>query len=542
MLAGTKYLGGGQVSLNSATAQDITRRIWKLLEASQTKQAVELCQELNRIHPDYADGWHVASQVAERARLPGKSLEFIQRALDLDANNSGYLIHQATLLQRTGKVEEGLAVVRKLVGRTLESAAAYNILGSTLAHFDLHEEALAAFDSAIALSPTRPHYHFNRAAELRFLGRLKDAEAACNSSIKLNPQHHEAYLMRSDLRTQDAENNHVAELKSQLPTAAKEWRGHAQLHYALAKELEDLGEYRESFEYRSRGAKLRRAHTVYQPENDLVTMAAITKAFDSEIFTKINSSCDNSSPVFILGLPRTGTTLLERILNSHSQIHSAGELNVFARELVGQVRSKFGAAVPRDRFVELSSQIDFTELGEAYIRGTAALTGGCPHFIDKLPLNYLYAGLIHLALPNARIIHLRRHPMAACYAIYKQLFQGAYPFSYSLEEMGHYYVAYSQLMDHWRQVIPAVAMTEIHYEDLVMQTEAEARRILDFCGLQWEEQCLSFYRQKSASTTASAAQIRQPPHTRSVDQWRHYEEQLQPLKAILLAGGIQELE
>ncbi len=530
------------MSINSAKAQDITRRIWKLLEASETKQAVELCQELNRNYPDFADGWHVASQVAERARLSGKSLEFIQRALDLDANNSGYLIQQAALLQRTGKVEEGLAVVRKLVGRKLESAAAYNIFGSTLALFELHEEALDAFESAIALSPTRPHYHFNRAAELRFIGRLEDAEEACNSCIRLNPLHHEAYLMRSDLRTQAAENNHVVELKSQLTKAAKEWRGQSQLHYALAKELEDLGEYSESFEYRSRGAKLRRTHMVYHPENDLNTMSAITSAFDGETFADISSSCQDNSPVFVLGLPRTGTTLLERILDSHSQIHSAGELSVFARELVGLVRSRFGKTVPRDRFVEHSTQVDFSALGEAYIRGTAALTGGCPRFVDKLPLNYLYAGLIHLALPNARIIHLRRHPMAACYAIYKQLFQDAYPFSYSLEEMGHYYVAYSRLMDHWREVIPETAMTEIHYEDLVTQTETEARRILDFCGLQWEEQCLTFYRQQSASTTASAAQIRQPPHTRSVDQWRHYAEQLQPLNAILRNGGVQGLE
>lgn len=348
--------------------------------------------------------------------------------------------------------------------------------------------------------------------------------------------------MRSDLRTQDAENNHVAELKGQLTSSAKEWRGDAQLHFALAKELEDLGDYAESFEYRQRGARLRRTHMVYHPENDLNTMASIIRAFDSETFSNINSACQESAPVFVIGLPRTGTTLLERILDSHSHVHSAGELNVFARELVGLVRAKQGKNNSREQFVEGSTEIDFSELGAAYIRSTAALTGGRPHFVDKLPLNYLYAGLIHLALPNARIIHLRRHPMAACYAIYKQLFQDAYPFSYSLEEMGHYYVAYSRLMDHWRKLIPAQAMTEIHYEDLVTRTEAEARRILDFCGLRWEERCLSFYKQTSASTTASSAQIRQPAHTRSVAQWRHYEEQLQPLKIILDQGGVQGLD
>ena len=530
------------MAIDNTKAQNTTRRIWKLLAAGETKQAVELCQELNRNYPEAADGWHVASQVAEQVRLPVKALEFIQHALDLDADNSGYLIQQASLLQRAGKVEEGVRVVRKLIGRKLESAAAYNILGSTLALFNLHDEALDAFESAIALAPNRHHYHFNRAAQLRFLGRLALAEAACDSCIKINPLYQEAYLLRSDLRTQETENNHVAELKGQLTSATNEWRGQTQIYFALAKELEDLREYSESFKYRERGAKLRRSHMVYDPENDLNTMASIIKVFDSQTFANINSSCQENSPVFVIGLPRTGTTLLERILDSHSHIHSAGELNVFARELVGLVRSKQGRENSREQFVEHTSQVDFSDLGAAYIRSTVALTGGSPHFVDKLPLNYLYAGLIHLALPNARIIHLRRHPMAACYAIYKQLFQDAYPFSYSLEEMGHYYVAYSRLMDHWRRVIPGEAMTEVRYEDLVTHTEAEARRILGFCGLQWEDRCLSFYLHKSASTTASSAQIRQPPHTRSVDQWRYYEAQLQPLKTILEQGGVQGLD
>ena len=522
-----------------AAAENLTRRIWKLLEANAIQKAVEQCQQLNRSYPDYADGWHVASHVAERARLPGKSLEFIQRALELDADNSGYLMQQATILQRIGRLEEGLAVARRLAGSEQTSAAGYNMLGSTLAHFDLHEDALQAFGRALTLAPDRAHYHFNRAAELRFLGRLEEAEAACNRCIDLQPKHYEAYLMRTDLRSQDADNNHVAELETLLPGVEKNWRGQVQLCFALAKELEDLGDYNRSFEYRSRGATLRREHMVYHPRQDLDTMSAIQQVFDRAAFADITSDCNDDSPIFIIGLPRTGTTLLERILDSHSQIHSAGELNNFAQGLVGLVRQKFGKADNRDLFVEQSAQIDFTELGEAYIQSTAALKGDSPRFVDKLPLNYLYAGLIHLALPNARIIHLHRHPMAACYAIYKQPFQDAYPFSYSLGELGYYYVAYARLMEHWRSVIPATAMTEVHYEDLVTNTEAEARRVLAFCGLFFEEQCLDFHRQKSASTTASAAQVRQPVHTRSVDLWRQYEKQLQPLRDILIEGGVE---
>lgn len=542
MLGSRRMSGERAVPKQLFTPEDAARRIWKLLESNDIQQAATVCQELNRTCPDYAEGWHVASHVAERARMPGKALEFIQRALELDEDNCGYLMQYATILHRTGKLHEGLAVARRLVGREQSSAAGYNMLGSTLAHFDLHEDALWAFDKAIAQTSNRAHYHFNRAAELRFLGRLQDAEAACNRCIELAPQHHEAYLMRSDLRTQDADNNHVAELEALLSQAGNSWRGQSQLYFALAKELEDLREYPRSFECRQKGARLRRQHMVYHPENDIATMDAIKRVFDKNAFSSITSDCGDGSPIFVLGMPRTGTTLLERILDSHSEVHSAGELNSFAQGLVELVRQEFGKADSREEFVAQSAQVDFTAVGEAYLHSTAPRRGDSPRFVDKLPLNYLYAGLIHLALPNARIIHLRRHPMAACYAIYKQLFMDAYPFSYSLEELGHYYVAYFRLMEHWRALIPDTAMTELHYEKLVTQTETETRRILNFCGLPFESQCLEFHQHKSASTTASAAQIRQPVHTRSVDLWRRYQEQLQPLRDILAEGGITGLE
>lgn len=517
------------------------RQIWTLLEANKIKEAVTQCQTLNRQHPDFAEGWHVASHAAERARLPNKSLEFIERALSLDADNSGYLMQKASIFRRTGRMAEGLQIASQLVGRRLTSAAAYNMLGSTLAHFDLHEEALLAIDEAIAMAPDRAHYYFNRAAELRFLGRLQEAESACDRCIALNPLYCEAHLMRSDLRRQTERENHVDELQALLPKATSDWRGQSQLHFALAKELEDLGEYQESFVQRQSGASLRRQHMRYSLDHDLDTMRAITEVFDGECCKELESNCEDDSPIFVIGLPRTGTTLLERILDSHSEVHSAGELNNFAQELTRLAQSQFSKAESRLDFVRQSAKLNYTELGRAYIESTAALNGNAARFVDKLPLNYLYAGLIHRALPNARIIHLRRHPVAACYSIYKQLFHDAYPFSYSLEELAQYYLAYDRLMSHWRALIPETAMTELRYEDLVTDTEQQARRILIFCDVEWQDRCLAFHEQKSASTTASAAQVRQPVYTRSVDLWRNYQTQLQPLIEILTDGGISEI-
>jgi tetratricopeptide (TPR) repeat protein len=530
------------VSGRDSAAYAKARHIWKTLESGDIQQASLLCQQLHRSFPDYAEGWHVASHVAERARLPQKSYEFIQRALQLDESNTGYLLQYSSILHRIGRFAEGLQIAKKLAGSQQNSAAAYNVLGSTLARFDLHEDALRAIDNAIALDDGRANFHFNRAAELRFLGRLPEAEDACNRCIEIDPLHYEAYLLRSDLRVLDRADNHVEQLKRQIPLAADSWRGEVQLCFALAKELEDMKAYEESMKYRRRGADLRRKHMIYDSRNDLDAIESIIKVFDKTVFANNESTCSANSPIFIVGLPRTGTTLLERILGSHGQVHSAGELNNFAQALVRLVGQKFGTSKSREQFVQRSANVDFTDLGQEYIDSTASVSGDTSHFIDKLPLNFLYAGLIHIALPHARLIHMRRHPMAACYAIYKHLFQDAYPFSYSLTELGDYYVAYHRLMQHWRRMIPATAMIDVRYEDLVTNTESEARRVLEFCSLNWEERCLKFQGQKTASTTASAAQVRQPVHTRSVDQWRNYEEQLQPLKDILVRGGVKDLD
>jgi hypothetical protein len=190
----------------------------------------------------------------------------------------------------------------------------------------------------------------------------------------------------------------------------------------------------------------------------------------------------------------------------------------------------------RDEMVVASADLDFAALGDAYLQSTRPLTGRTPRFVDKMPLNFLYVGLIRLALPNAKIIHLQRDAMDTCYAIYKQLFVDAYPFSYRLEELAQYYVGYRQLMEHWNAVLPGVVHT-VHYEALVADLESESRRLLNFCGLEWQSQCLQFHKNPDASTTASTAQIRRPIYSSSIGKWRNYEQQLQPVADILQKAG-----
>ena len=244
-------------------------------------------------------------------------------------------------------------------------------------------------------------------------------------------------------------------------------------------------------------------------------------------------------PIFIIGMPRTGTTLLERILAAHSMVVSAGELHDFSSELVKEiVRVNDGKAVAKSEIVAASLQVDFARLGENYIDAARQATDASSTWIiDKLPFNFLYCGLIHRALPKARIIHMTRNPMDTCYAVFKTLFGQAYPFSYDLDELATYFIAYRRLMDHWHAVMPGLIL-DVGYEDVVANTEDEARRLIEHCGLQWEPECLEFHKSSDATTTASAAQVRQPVYSSSVQKWRNYDEQLAPLKARLKAADL----
>lgn len=276
----------------------------------------------------------------------------------------------------------------------------------------------------------------------------------------------------------------------------------------------------------------------YRVDTDLQIIAKIQETYRPELFDGRIVGCDRDDPIFIIGMPRTGTTLVERILGSHSLVHAAGELNTFALELMRLVKeAPSPAPASRADFVARTAQLDFKALGEAYLSAARPVRGTTPHFIDKLPFNYLYAGLIHLALPRAKIINVQRHPMDTCFAVYKQWFKDAYPFSYNLDELGKYYLAYHQLMQHWNEVMPGVIHT-LQYESLVADIDGETRRLLHYCELPWEEQCLRYYQNTQASTTASALQVRQPVYHTSVGKWRHYARQLESLRAQLERAGI----
>ncbi len=524
--------------LDTAAAKSLEGRIWRLFKSKNIDQAITSCEQLNRQFPKYASGWHTASQIAMKLNRPGAALSAIEQAVSAEPENTSWLMQKALCLAQLNRLEALEPLVDHLLPRDLTAAYHCSTLALLLTQLGRREAAVRLYEKAATIRPDEAKHYYNIACLQRSLGNTESAENNFNKTIGLDPSDYESYKIRSELRTQTPTHNHVEELERLLANGIADRRGKAHICYALAKELEDLEEWDRSFHYLKMGADIRRSLMQYDVQRDLDTMASIRKTYGSDLFDGRVEGDGNSEAIFILGMPRTGTTLVERILSSHTQVFAAGELNNFAVQMTRLVKQRCGdKKVSRDELVEMSAGIDFKKLGEAYIDSTRPFTGHTARFIDKLPLNYLYVGLIHLALPNAKIINLKRHPLDTCYAIYKQLFLDAYPFSYDLEELGRYYVAYHQLMEHWNAVLPGVIHT-IRYEKLVADLEGEARQLLGFCGLDWQPQCLKFHENPEASTTASTTQVRQPVYQSSVGKWRNYRQQLAPLIKVLETAGI----
>ena len=525
-------------STDHAAPSSLEARVWKLFGQGEAKQAVAECENLNRQYPKYGSGWHTASHLMMRLGNAAAALAAIEQALSVDPEKIEWYLQRAMCLARLGRIDELKPAVQALSERKMRTAYQMSSLGMLHTQLGSREAAVDLYKQAVELEPEDARNYYNLACLQRSLGELAAAEENYDAAVRLNPADYESYKIRSDLRPQTQERNHVDELEQLLAGGLEDERGWVQVSYALAKELEDLGEAKRSFKQLKAGSERRRKLMKYDVDRDLETIEAIKRTFEPSVFEKARPGCENPEPVFILGMPRTGTTLVERILASHSDVFAAGELNNFAAQLMTMMRAQnVDKKVTRDQMVEASGQLDFQRLGESYVASTRPFTGSSKRFIDKMPLNYLYVGLIHLALPNATIINLQRDPMDTCYAIYKQLFVDAYPFSYDLEELARYFVAYYGLMQHWNTVLPGVVHT-IQYEELVDDIEEETRQMLSACDLDWQAQCLKFYENKEASTTASTAQIRRPVYKSSVGKWKDYEDYLQPAVEILQRAGV----
>ena len=440
----------------------------------------------------------------------------------------------AALLLQLGRADDAEQVVNEALALGSGVADSYDGLAYVSMALGQHDRANSLYRRATEIAPGVPRYWYNFASSERSLGRLVEAEAACDRAIAADPAAFPSYLLRSELRVQSPDANHIEALRTQLAARDSDHRARVFLGYALAKELDDLQHYDDAFHWFHVASQARRSRLNYDVAADTRKLARIAEVFPASLVRASNSGTrpapgDGSQFIFILGLPRSGTTLVERILTGLDGVRSNGETENFSRALLGASQST------GDVFAQAAAAAP-AAVASAYAR-FANPSGGGGRIVEKMPMNYLYAGAIHRALPGASLLLLRRSPLDSCFAMYRTLFGEAYPFSYDLKELARYYGAYERLVGHWREAL-GDQLHEIVYEDLVREPNAVGARIARHCGLRWDDIAVDIQRNQSVSLTASAAQVRRPIYGSSSGRWRYYRGHLQGLIANLRENGV----
>jgi Tfp pilus assembly protein PilF len=476
---------------------------------------------------------------AVESRQPGRALESIERAIALDPGRVEYHAQRARCLTLLRRHADAAVAADRAMALEPADALTLDTLGVVYSRIGRHHRAAAAFRAATARAPRNAGFHFNLGASLQFAGDVDGAEAAFEAAIAIAPRMCKAHSALSQLRRQTPERNHLERLHSLLATVGDDVDAALYLHHALAKEYEDLGEETRAFGHLEAGNSLKRRGVGYSTDRDRALFETVERLFDAQVFAGRATGDPSNAPIFVVGMPRTGTTLTERILSAHSRVRSAGEPQDFAIALKRLAGTRSNVVLDVET-LERGMQIDFAALGRAYLDSVRVLAGDAPRFVDKMPLNFLYIGFIRLALPNARIVCLRRNALDTCLSNFRQLFAldfSYYDYAYDLLDTGRYYAMFDRLMRHWRACLPGTVL-EVRYEALVADLEGEARRILEFCGLPWEPACLAFETNPAPVATASATQVRQPLYSSAVGRWRRYGAALDPLRALLAQHGI----
>lgn len=443
----------------------------------------------------------------------------LDELLQAEAANPRALLREAQRLFAEHRRGEARAVARAAAGCLQPEVWQFRALARVLADCQDLEGARAWLAQAHGRFPREIAVLFDLAVAELHLNCVDEAEQHVATLLQIEPFHPGALRLRSMLHTQTSERNHVADLEGRLARAPQRPAVVAGCCYALAKEYEDLQRHEESFRALERGARAYRSTLKYDSRGELSSLRVVRQTFTRDAYLSLGPGFEASGPIFIVGMPRTGTTLLERLLGSHSQVWSVGEFTVFPALLAELVKKKQASTTEVEAAGDASLRIDFRELGMRYTAAARQLSADRPSFVDKLPFNFLYCGYILAALPNAKLIHLVRDPLDTCYAVYKTMFFNAYYYSYDLDELADYYVGYRELMDHWHRVLPG-RILDVQYEELVNDPETQARRVLEWCGLPWEDSVLAFHEQDRPSMTASATQVRRPIYTDSIGSWR----------------------
>ncbi len=511
----------------------------RAVQAQDWATVATCANEIVRLDPNSAEAYFLMGIVERVSQKPRKAAQAFEKSLELDSNRydaAVELANQYSIARRNGDAADLLA---KYEGKLDNSPMYLDLAGTVYTDIGMPQKAWPLYKKATALQPGVDLFQANLAASGVYLGKIDEARDIYRSLLKRFPNHRRNHYQLSRLgKTTDYE--HIEQMKEILRTSGETPDKNIFLYYALGKELEDLGQWQQSFEYYKKAGNAVSSVANYDVTPDIVLIDKIIEVCNAKWLASETDRpvADESekTPIFIVGLPRTGTTLTERIVSSHSQVESVGE-TLFLQMVLRRESGVESIENMTPAMIEAVAKTDMGQIARGYLDTLAYRLGEEPMFIEKLPFNFLFLGLIAKAWPQARIIHLGRNPMDSCFSMYKQVFTWAYKFSYSLEGLGRYYVAYDRLRNHWRQVLKD-RLIEVEYESLVADQEGQTRSLLDKLGLEFEQGCLDFEENEAPSATASSVQVREKVHTQSVNKWTRFEKQLQALRQHLESAGI----
>lgn len=537
---GALYLQGGQMkqglqliqrslAVRPDDSETLTNCGLALQSLGDVHQAIACFQRGLTLQPQSMPlRFHLGNALAQAGRIDAAETE-LRQALAIEPGSLPVSLALAQLLQHHSRFDEALELLRAL---SPPSAPLLVAQAKMLRRLGRVEEALDCYDQALDLDPAAADAQHGRGVALKDLGDRDRAAVALREATRLQPTLTTAWRTLAGIRRFSADDSDwlaIREVSQQTMTPLQ--RMH--LDYALGKGFEDIGDHQQAFEHYRRANRARRAEFQFSIKSETATFRRLQRHFSPEFFARWQGvGVTSAKPIFVVGMPRSGTTLVEQILVSHSVVTGGGELHWLPRCLADrwQMIDGFDCSGALRR----ADEAEFGQVADAYLDQLADIDNQAKHVTDKLPNNFLHLGLIHVLFPNATIVHCRRDPRATCFSIYKHYFSATgHTYAYDMVELGQYYRLYEELMAHWREVLPTGRIYDIDYERLVADQDAESRSLIEACGLVWEPQVKDFHRTRRAVSTISASQVRRPIYDSSVAAWKPYEKLLQPLLAEL---------
>lgn len=515
-------------NLMLAARQALTQQDWS---------TVSICANgILKRDSESIDGYFLLGLAEKAAKHPKKAVEAFEAVLARDPGRYDVAIELASQYSMARRNADVQALLEKYTGMLDNSPRYLDMAGTIYTEIGLPEKAWPLFQKACELQPEVSHFRANLAACAVYVGEIDAAKAAFNRLLETSPTHQRNHYQLARLE-KARDRKHIEQMKKVLSEANLPPSHNVFLYYAIGKEYEDLEEWDLAFEYYERGGDAVCSVANYRCEDDIAIIDEVINVCTAEwVAVPAAPARPDKTPIFIVGLPRTGTTLTERILASHSTVTSIGETE-FIQMLIRRESGIISEEKMTPEMIAAVKDKDIAKIRDGYVDQVRYRLGDEHFFIDKLPFNILYLGLIAKAWPDQPIVLLNRNPMDTCFSMYKQVFTWAYKYSYNLDTLADYTIAYNRLRQHWRDVL-GDQLVEVNYEDLVADQEGQTRRLLDRLGLDFEQACLEFDKNIAPSTTASSVQIREKVHTDSVARWRRYEKQLEPLRQRLEAAGI----